>query len=501
MAYGYKGTERDQCWLLPPSMRDWLPKGHLAWFVMDTLSVMDLERLYRRYPVGGAGNSAYDPGMMLAVLTYSYCLGVTSSRKIEALCMTDVAYRVLTASLFPDHTSICRFRKSNNDLLKHLFAETLRLASEAGMLRAGTVALDGTKMAANASLAANRTREGIEKEMARYREIADRLFADADRVDAEEDARFGADKSGNEVPEHLADPVKRLETLRECKRRLDAAEAERRGEQQAKIDRRAEEERETGKKKRGRKPKSPDEAAAECAEAKVNTTDPDSGIMKTRQGHLQGYNAQAVVTMDQIIVAADVTDEANDRHQLVPMLLAAQANVTAADETQKINNALADAGYCSLKNLTAPELADIELFIATSNEKKASREDRHKPAPRGRIPKSATPVDRMTKKMRTKRGRSFYRQRGMAVEPVFGQVKDGRGIDRFRRRGRDACRGEWNLISACHNLLKLWRWRCSGLFDSLRNRMKPTMKRVDRVGSAPASTRTGQLFTLARSAG
>jgi len=500
MANGYKGVERDQCWLLPPSMRDWLPKGHLAWFIMDSVALMDLACLYRRYPVGGAGNSAFDPGMLLTVLVYSYCLGVTSSRKIEALCHVDVAYRVLTASLFPDHTVICRFRQRNNDLLKHLFVETLRLASEAGMLRAGTVSLDGTKMAANASLAANRTREGIEKELARFGEIADRLLSEADRVDAEEDARYGVGRRGDEMPEELADPAKRLATLKECKRRIDEREAELRAEQQAKIDRRAAEERASGKKKRGKKPKSPDEAAAKADEAKANTTDPDSGIMKTRQGYLQGYNAQAVVTMDQIIVAADVTNEANDQNQLVPMLVEAQANVTAVDEKQRIERGLGDAGYCSLKNLTAPELADIELFIATGNEKKASREEKGKPAPRGRIPKSATVVDRMTRKLRTKRGRAIYRQRGMTVEPVFGQIKGARGIDRFRRRGRDACRGEWNLISACHNLLKIWRVKSSGAYDKIRNRMFSALRAVDRGGKSPDSAFLDPIFTATRSA-
>ena len=502
MANGYKGVDRDQCWLLLPSMRDWLPKDHLAWFVMDAVSVMDLERLYLRYAVGGVGNSAYDPAMMLGLLIYSYCLGVTSSRKVEAQCRSDVAFRVLTASLFPDHTTICRFRKDNNDLLKHLFTETLRMASEAGILRAGTVALDGTKIKGNASLAANRTREGIEKELARFGEIADRLLAEADRVDAEEDARYGVGRRGDEMPAHLTDPAKRLATLEECKRRVDAEEARLRAEQQAKIDRRAEEERETGKKKRGRKPKSVDEAAAKADEAKANMTDPDSGIMKTRQGHLQGYNAQAVVTMDQIIVAADVTNEANDQKQLVPMLVEAQANVTAVDQTQKIERGLGDAGYCSLKNLTAPELADIELFIATGNEKKASREEKGKPAPRGRIPKSATVVDRMTRKLRTKRGRAIYRQRGMTVEPVFGQIKDGgMRIDRFRRRGRDACRGEWNLISACHNLLKLWRRKCSGACDVLRNRTISMRKTDVRDGKGTVSTLLDPIFVALRSLG
>lgn len=484
MANHYRGGDRGQEWLLPPSVADWLPKGHLAWFILDTLDSLDLTELYARYPLGRCGNAAYDPKMVLGVLIYAYCIGLTSSRRIERACETDLAFRVLAVNEVIDHQTICRFRRDNAALMKSLFLGTLRLAKEAGLLRAGTVALDGTKMKANASLAANRTREGLDKERKALEEEVERRMAEAEQTDAEEDARFGADRRGDEMPAHLADRERRLAVLAECKRRLEEVEAERRAEQQAKIDRREEEERESGKRKRGRKPKSPDKAAEETAEAKANTTDPDSGIMKTRQGFVQGYNAQAVVTMDQIIVAADVTNEANDQNQLVPMTLAAKANIAAIDETQEIKISLDDAGYCSEKNLTAPELEGIELFVATRNERKASREDRGRPAPRGRIPRSATVRQRMDRKMRTKRGRAIYRMRSMTVEPVFGQIKEGMGIDGFARRGIDACRGEWSLISACHNLLKLWRRKRSGAPGDLRNPAKSSAETSRRGGNS-----------------
>lgn len=475
--------------MLPPSVAEWLPKGHLAWFILDTMDALDLTRLYERYPLGRCGNAAYDPKMVLGVVIYAYCIGLTGSRKIERACETDLAFRVLAVNEILDHQTICRFRRDNASLMKSLFLDTLRLAKEAGLLRAGTVALDGTKMKANASLAANRTREGLEKERKALEEEVERRMSEAERTDAEEDARYGADRRGDEMPAHLTDPERRIAVIAESKRRLEAVEAERRAEQQAKIDRREEEERESGKRKRGRKPKSPDKAAEETAEAKANTTDPDSGIMKTRQGFVQGYNAQAVVTLDQIIIAADVTNEANDQNQLVPMTLAAKENIAAVDETQEIKISLDDAGYCSEKNLTAPELAGIELFVATRNEKKASREDKGRPAPRGRIPRSATARQRMDRKMRTKRGRAIYRMRSMTVEPVFGQIKEGMGIDGFARRGIDACRSEWSLISACHNLLKLWRRKFSGAPGERENPAKSIAGVTKRGGNSPHSAK------------
>lgn len=444
MAYNFYPVDRDQPYLLPPSMQEWLPENDLAWFVLDVVRQMDLAGFYQKYRADGSGHPAFEPSMMVSLLVYSYCLGERSSRRIEQLCRRDIGYRVITANRFPDHTTIARFRQQHEGELGRLFLEVLKLCAEAGLVKVGLVALDGTKMKANASLGANRTYEAIVKQM----------LEEARLRDEEEDRLYGPDRRGDELPEELQDRRRRLARLKECKERLEREAAEAAAKQQAKVDAVLAEERATGKKRRGRKPK-PLEPRPEL-DSKANVTDPESRIMKTRAGYIQGYNAQAVVTEGQVIVAAEVTQEENDVHQLGPMLTKAQENLAVIGSEEEVKVVLADAGYWSEPNLRETAPGGPELLVATTKDWKQRQAAREKPVPRGRIPASLSVRERMERKLLTKRGQGLYRKRGQVVEPVFGQIKDGRRCDRFMRRGITACDSEWKLLCATHNLLKLW---------------------------------------------
>ena len=448
MAYHFLSSDRDQPYLMPPSVKDWLPEGDLAWFLLDAVREMDLGAFYARYRADGNGRPAYEPGMMVGLLLYAYCMGERSSRRIERLCERDVAFRVLAANRVPDHATIARFRQGHEKALEGLFAEVLRLCAAAGLVKAGVVALDGTKMKGNASLSANRTYESLKEETRR-------MLSEAAAKDAEEDALYGRDRRGDELPEELRDPKSRLARLKECKERLEREAGEKAAAQEEKIRRRKETEAATGKKTRGRKPVEPDPGPPETA--KANVTDPESRILKTRTGYVQGYNAQAVVTAQQVIVAAEVTQEANDVRQLQPMLERAREELAAAGVEDPIGTGLADAGYWSEENAAWAEAEDLDLLVATTKDWKQRKAFRERPPPRGRIPKGADRRDRMERKLLTKRGRSLYPLRSQTVEPVFGQVKACRGCDRFQRRGTQAVRSEWKLLCATHNLLKLWR--------------------------------------------
>jgi transposase len=448
MAYNFLPCDRDQAYLLPPSLKDWLPEGHLAWFVLDAVEQIDLSEFYKKYRTDGVGNSAFHPSMMVALLIYSYCTGERSSRKIETHCQTDVAYKVVTSNQSPDHTTISRFRKDNQSHLKKLFLEILRLCGEAGLVKLGKVSLDGTKVKANASLSANRKLKHLKQEI-------DKMLSEAEAKDAEEDKAYGADKRGDEMPDDLRDRNSRINRLKACKARLEQEKAEAEKQQQDKIDERKAKEKQTGKKPRGRKPKSAEEAGNK--DAKANVTDPDSRIMKTRQGFVQGLNAQAATTEQQIIVAEDVTQEENDKQQLHPMLEQAEENRQAVEIEEEIGVALADAGYCSEENFTKKPAGDIELLVATQKDYKQRKAMAEQPPPEEPIPDDLSPTELMERKLLTERGRELYKIRGKTVEPVFGQIKEVLGFDRFMRRGFEACQSEWSLICAVHNLLKLWR--------------------------------------------
>jgi transposase len=453
MAHFFREPDRRQRFLLPVDMMDWLPEGDIVHLIVDAVALMDLSDFEATCKVGKAGQPPFAPSMLLALLIYAYSQGVRSSRAIERLCGRDAGYRFIAGEDVPDHTVIARFRRRHAERMKGVFLQVLDLCREAGLIRLGLVALDGTKVKANAALDANRTAITIDEQIAR-------MLAEAEETDAREDRRFGT-RHGDELPKQLGRRADRLARLKACQKTLERRAAEVAARQQEKIAARAAAEQATGKRKRGRKPKTPDLAVA--PDAVANPTDPDSAIMKTRRGWVQGYNAQVVVTRDQIILAADVTTAANDVHQLTGMLDQAQANVEAVmGEDAVLGAAVADAGYWSEAN-AATQTEECELFIATKKDHKQRAEGRDAPAPRGRMPKNLSARERMNRKLRTKRGRAIYRQRAAAVEPVFGQMKEQQGADRFSMRGLERCRGEWQLDAAVHNLRKLHR-------DSVRRR-------------------------------
>jgi len=438
--------DRDQQYLMPPSLREWLPADHLAWFVIDAVAQMDLSAFYARYREDGWGRAAYEPQMMVALVLYSYCLGERSARGIERCLGDDVAYRVIGANQSPDHATIARFRAGHEQALAGLFVEILRLCAGAGLVRVGVVAIDGTKMAANASLAASRTREAIEADVRRY-------LREAAEIDAAEDALYGEGVRGDELPPELRDRTSRLARLKEAKRRLDEEDAAAEQAHQRHLAERERTENERGKKLRGRKPKAPERDPG----ATANTTDPESRIMKTRQGYLAGYNAQAAVTGEQIILAVELTQKANDVAELHPMIAATEQSLHALGIPSPIGTVLADAGYYSEANLADADPEGPELLVATTKDWKQRKAARDAPPPRGRIPADMPARERMERALLTKRGQALYRMRGQTVEPVFGQIKEPRRIRRFMRRGLSACESEWKLIAATHNLLKLFR--------------------------------------------
>lgn len=448
MAYNFKSCNRSQGYLLPPTLSDWLAEDHLAWFIIDAIEQIDISVFYENYRSDGVGNTAFDPAMMLTLLMYAYSTGERSSRRLEKFCQSDVAYRVITANEFPDHTTISRFRKKNQQNLKKVFLEILRLCGEADLVKLGKISLDGTKMKANASLSANRTLKKLQKEI-------DKMFWEADKTDRQEDLLYGQGNRGDEMPEELQTRNSRRKRLEACKQRLEEEAQQARQEQQKKLDEREEKEKQTGKKPRGRKPKSPDEV--EDKEAKANPTDPESRIVKTRKGYEQGYNAQAVVTENQIIIAEDVTQQANDQKQLHPMIEQTELNRKHLGIDEKLGVLLADAGYCSEENLTSAPAGDVELLVATQKDWKQRKAAEEAVEIAGPPPKGTSATELMEQTLRTERGRTLYKLRSQTVEPVFGQIKSNRGIDGFLRRGIEACRSEWSLICATHNLLKLYR--------------------------------------------
>jgi len=448
MAHFFRQPDRRQRFLLPVDMMDWLPEGDIVHVIVDAVGLMDLSDFEATCKVGRAGQPPFAPAMLLALLIYAYSHGVRSSRAIERLCRRDAGYRFIVGDDVPDHTVIARFRQRHAGRMKGVFLQVLELCREAGLIRLGLVALDGTKVKANAALDANRTASTLDEQI-------DRVLAEAEATDAREDRQFGPEASGPPMPGDLKRRADRLARLKACQEKLQAQAAAAATRQQKKIAAREAEEKATGRRKRGRKPKEPDPSVD--PDTVANPTDPESGILKTRRGWVQGYNAQAVVTTGQIILAADVTTEANDVRQLTGMLDQAQANVEAVlGEEAVLGAAVADAGYWSEANADS-QTEECELFIATQKDHKQRAALREAPAPRGRMPKSMTARERMDRKLRTRRGRALYRQRGAAVEPVFGQMKDRQDAGRFSMRGLERCRGEWQLQAAVHNLRKLHR--------------------------------------------
>ena len=446
--YNFIRPNRDRLFLMPPALQDRLPEDDSACFLLDAVDQFDLAPSYGAYRADGVGQAAFQPHMMVAPLLHAYCPGVRSRRQIERLCRRDVAFRVVAGDLRPDHATIARCRQRHAEALEGLFTDTLRLCREAGLVKVGVVASDGTKMAAEASLDADRTYGSIRSEV-------ETMLADAESTGAEEDHLVGPGQRGDERPEAMRGRDGRLERLKRCRERLEAEAAEAAADHARKLAERAAKGAETGQKPRGREPKPASETPE--AEAKANVTDPDSRIMKARRGYVQGYDAQAAATADQIIVAAEVTPEEDDVEQLHPMLAATATELQAAGVDETVGAVLVDAGYRGEEDLTQVDPEGPESFVATRKDWEQREQLRQARPPRGRIPGQLSQRERMARKLLTKRGRRPYEQRGQIIEPVFGQTRACRGIDRFMPRGLADCQAEWKVICGTHDLLKLRR--------------------------------------------
>lgn len=448
----------NQTLLFPPSLHDWLPAGHLARFLVDVVSALDLSPIYKSYEEkDGRGQAAYAPEMMIRLLLYGYATGVYSSRKIQRRTYEEVAFRYLSGDQHPDHATIAEFRKRHLDALSGLFTQALLLCAEAGLVKLGHVAIDGTKIKANASKHKAMSYKRMNETEARLKQEIDGLLAGAEKIDAEEDAQLGKDRQGDELPDELQRRESRLKKIQEAKAALEKAAREQaeqeRSETEQKLAEREEEEQRTGRKKRGRKPKLPDpEQARPDDTAQRNFVDPESRIMPdggNKGSFVQGYNAQiAVDSESQVIVAAEVTQETNDKKQLLPMI--AQIVTNLDQKPEKIS---ADTGYFSEANVTDESVKDVDLYVATDRDKHGSSEAASCEPP----PLGASPEQTMRSKLRTESGRAVYKMRKAIVEPVFGQIKELRGFRRFSLRGKQNVRREWRLVCAVSNLLKLFR--------------------------------------------
>lgn len=449
MSKTYRSWDPDQAYLLPPSPSDWLPEDDLVYFVLDTVRDLKLKSITRKYENGdGRGFPPYHPRMMVTLLLYSYTQGVFSSRRIMKRCERDAAYRVIVHDDAPNFRTISDFRKLHLAELEGLFVQVLRLCQEAGLVKLGHVSLDGTKVKANASRHKAMSYGRMKEEEKRLRKEIRDLLHRAEATDAEEDERYGWDRRGDELPEELSRRKDRLKKIREARKSLEtkaksAAQEERK--------RRQEEDRKRGHKPRPGRP---------CQEVKdlpddkkqYNFTDPETSIMKANnKGFDQCGNAQAVVDREhQVIVAADVTNEPNDKKQLKPMVKQAKQNVGRGQHIDKFS---ADAGYFSEDNMTWIAGQRIDSYIATGRLK---HHEKVPPRPRGRPPKGLTIKERMARKLRTKKGRETYAQRKWITEPVFGQIKRGLGFTQFLLNGIAKMRSEWRMVCMAHNLKKLW---------------------------------------------
>jgi len=513
----------EQTLLLPPSPVEWLPANHLVFFLLDMAAELDLSAIYAVYEARDPrGVKAYEPRMMVVLLLYAYCVGIPSSRRIERACWEDAAFRVLTGNQQPDHSRISDFRLVHLDALAGLFVQVLRLCQKAGLLSLGNVALDGTKVKANASKHKAMSHERMLKTEAQLEAEIAALLRKAELIDAQEDARYGKGKRGDELPKELELRQDRLDALRKAKAELEAeaaADHARRREQQARaaeeqaaeaaaqaadaeaaaaadndeadaeseaaawaLAKEAQQAERRARSARGRAelarklaidkaqaaglstpdPLSsmdplampsrnlPTTAAGDPkANAQRNFTDPDSHILKGGDGWIQGYNCQAAVDGDhQIIVAVGVSNQASDAPHLQPMVERIVANTSQLPE-----KLIADAGYCSTGNIEASEQRELDAYISTSRQEHGKR-----PRPsRGPAPRDLDARGRMDRKLRSKAGQVIYALRKTIVEPVFGQIKGARGLDRFLLRGLEKVDREWTLMAITHNIGKLHR--------------------------------------------
>lgn len=440
----YREWNPDQAWLLPPSPRDWVPEGHLVLFLLDAVRVLDISSITSHYERELRGYPPFHPRMMLTLLIYCYATGTYSSRRIMRRCEEDVTCRLIVGEDVPDFRAISEFRRRHLKQFQVLFVEVLKLCSAVGLVRVGKLALDGTKIKANASRHKAMSYDRMQTEERRLQQEIAELLSQAEQADESDNQQHGPDRRGDELPAELQRRASRLAKIQEAK---SALEAEARAAAATENAACAAE---------GRTPPHADpDSVLPDPKAQRNFTDPESKIMKSsNKGWDQCGNAQVLVTETQIIVAADVTNQANDVQQVVPLVAATVSNLRAAEVSTTGGHLLADAGYFSASNVAAVEEAGLDPFIATQRLK---HHEEVPQAPRGRIPRNQTPKQRMARKLRTKRGRATYKRRKAMVEPVFGLIKQARGFRQFLTRGLEKMKAEWQLICLTHNLLKVWR--------------------------------------------
>ena len=499
----FRPWQPEQTTLLPPSPREWLSPDHQVYFLLDLVDELDLsEILLPAQAKDPRGEKGFDPRMMMLLLLYAYCVGIVSSRKIERACYEDLAFRVLTGNQQPDHSRISEFRRRNLDALKELFVQILRLCQKAGMVSLGHVALDGTKVQANASKRKAMSHERMLRAEKELEKEINALMRRAEILDAQEDKRYGKGKLGSELPDELRRRQDRLARIRQARKEMEAetaAAAARQRQQDAEearakasaareSDAVAAEQSELSQKAEAAaaKANAAREKAIEAAEnagleppdleplaaeamprrglarkadgtptkkTQRNFTDADSHLMQSGGSYLQGYNCQLAVDSDhQVIVAVGVSNQPPDVEHLEPMLQRIATTAGALPEVMTL-----DAGYWSEDNASRCENLGIDAYIATG------RLPHGQPPPpqRGPLPRDADAKIRMARKLRSKKGSAIYAQRKAIVEPVNGQIKEGRGLRRFLLRGLEKVDGEWHLIAATHNLLKLFRHRRS----------------------------------------
>jgi transposase len=496
----FRPWQPGQTSLLPPSPSDWLSADHQVYFLLDLVDELDLSAIViPAQAKDPRGEKGFDPRMMTLLLLYAYCAGIVSSRRIERACYEDLAFRVLTGNQQPDHSRISEFRRRNLEALSELFVQILRLCQAAGMVSLGHVALDGTKVQANASKHKAMSHERMLKAEAQLEKEIRALMRRAEILDAQEDGKYGKGKLGSDLPEELRRRQDRLEKIRQARQALeaeaaaaaardrakqaaaaeaaaaDAEETDAEDDEQQKLREKAvkaqekaeavkdlaiEKAQEAGLEPQGLEPQAVDAMphrglahradGSPTAAAQRNFTDPGSHIMKSDGNVLQGYNCQAIVDGDhQVIVAMGVSNQPPDVEHLVPML-----ERTIANTAQIPRTLIADAGYWSEDNAAACEERGVDPHIATGRQPHG----KSPPPIYGPIPKGLDAKGRMARKLREKKGKEIYAKRKTIVEPVFGQTKEGRGLRRFLLRGLEKVNGEWLLWGTTHNLNKLWRY-------------------------------------------
>jgi len=443
MSYNFLEYDQEQMLLLPPSLQEWVGDGSLAKLVSAIVEELDgngeLCAFYARYRTDGWGRAAYPPRMMVKVLLYGYSLGVRSSRKIEQALESDIGFRFLAANLKPNFRTISDFRLENLAALEGLFSQVLRLCQEAGLGKLGQVALDGRRVKAATILERNRTKQKLEEQ-------ARRILEEAAAVDAAEDALYGEDSRGDELPEQFRTQKGQLTAIRRALQEINQAEEKIRKEHQEKVEAR-EAQRRLGKRPKGAEPKLKEE---KIRRIRVNPTDPDSRTIKTRRGFIQGYNGQAMVDRgSQVIVAQDLCQAAGDFQMLAPMLDRCEEQAGARPEV-----CIADGGYWSETNALLED-ERTELFIAVGSSL-AIEEREYRPRKRKNAPRKGPQAVQMRKKLEAPDARAIYKLRSQTVEPVFGQMHE-RGLDQFLLRGLKKVHAEWSMFCTSHNILKLWR--------------------------------------------